>query len=60
MNAGKLEVRESYLFKIIWGELYGNDHYRAEFSFELRIIKVFKITRQICMKCSSKYKLKLK
>jgi hypothetical protein len=32
-------------FFIIWGELYENNHYSADFSFELLIIKVFEITR---------------
>jgi hypothetical protein len=32
---------ECYVFQIIWGELYKNYHYRADFSFELQIIKVF-------------------
>jgi hypothetical protein len=31
----------SYLFLIILGELYESYHYRADFSFELQIIKVF-------------------
>jgi hypothetical protein len=31
----------SYLFLIILGELYASYHYRAYFSFELQIIKVF-------------------
>jgi hypothetical protein len=35
----------SYLFQMIWGEMYENYHYRAEFSFKLPIIKVFKTTR---------------
>jgi hypothetical protein len=51
------------LFRITWGELYGNSHYRADFSFELRINKVFKTTRYICMNFSSlghKFKLKFK
>jgi hypothetical protein len=38
-------MRESYLFWIIWGELYLNYHYGADFSFKLQIIKVFQITR---------------
>jgi hypothetical protein len=38
MNAGKRLMWESYLFQIIWEELYGNYHYRANFSFELQII----------------------
>jgi hypothetical protein len=29
------------LFLIIWGELYENYHYRADFSFKLRIIMFF-------------------
>jgi hypothetical protein len=32
-------------FRIIWVKLDGNYNYRADFSFELRIIKVFEITR---------------
>jgi hypothetical protein len=42
--AGKLFIR------IIWVEPYENYDYRADFYFKLRIIKVFKITRQICKK----------
>jgi hypothetical protein len=38
-------MQEIYLFQMIWGELCGNYHYRADFSLELRIIKVFEITR---------------
>jgi hypothetical protein len=30
-----------FFFLIIWGELYENYHYRADFSFKLRIIRVF-------------------
>jgi hypothetical protein len=44
MNAGYQQLQESYLFQIIWGELYENSHYRTESSFELPIIKVFEIT----------------
>jgi hypothetical protein len=29
------------LFQIIWGELYENYHYKADFYFKLRIIMVF-------------------
>jgi hypothetical protein len=36
---------EGYLCRIIWGEFYENYPYRADFSFELRIIKVLKISR---------------
>jgi hypothetical protein len=35
----------SYLFQIIWGELYENCHYRIDFSFEVLNIKAFEITR---------------
>jgi hypothetical protein len=42
---GKQYVWGSYLFVIIWGELYENYYYRADFSFELQIIKVFEISR---------------
>jgi hypothetical protein len=45
MNAGKQQLLESYLFRIIWGEQYENYQYRVDFSFELLIIKVFEITR---------------
>jgi hypothetical protein len=34
---------ESYFFHFMWGELYENYHYRADFSFKLQIIKVFEI-----------------
>jgi hypothetical protein len=46
-----------YYFKlsvsIIWEELYENYHYRTDSSLELRIIKTFEITRQICMNFST-------
>jgi hypothetical protein len=45
IKKNKRWMRESYLFWIIWRELYEDYHYRAELSFELRIIKVFEITR---------------
>jgi hypothetical protein len=47
---GKQQLWDSYLFQIIWEESY---HYRADFSFELRTIKVFQITRYLCMNFSS-------
>jgi hypothetical protein len=33
----------------MWGELYENYHYRADLSFELQFIMVFKITWEICV-----------
>jgi hypothetical protein len=33
--------------------MYENYRYRADFSFELRISKVFKLTRYMCMNFSS-------
>jgi hypothetical protein len=45
MDAGKQQLPESYLFQIILGELYKNYHHRTIFSFELRIIKVYELTR---------------
>jgi hypothetical protein len=54
---------EGCLYQIILGELYDNYHSRADFSFELQIIKVFEITRWICMNFSMlgpKLKLKFK
>jgi hypothetical protein len=38
-------MRKSYLFRIIWGKLYEQYHYKEDFSFELLITKVFEITR---------------
>jgi hypothetical protein len=38
-------MRKSYLFQIIFGELNEDYHHKADFSFELQIIKVFEITR---------------
>jgi hypothetical protein len=40
-------MRESYIFCIIWGDLYENYHYRADFSFELRINKFFFLNNQV-------------
>jgi hypothetical protein len=39
----------SYFFQITLGELYENYHHRADFSFKLRIMRVFDITTEICM-----------
>jgi hypothetical protein len=37
---GKRQLWQLF-FQIIWGELYENYHYRADFSFKLQLIKVF-------------------
>jgi hypothetical protein len=43
ISAGKRNMQESYLFLLIWGELYENYRYRADFYSKLQINKVFKI-----------------
>jgi hypothetical protein len=61
INAGNPWMRESYLFRIIWGKLYEQCYYKEDFSFELLITKVFEITRYTCINFPSlgrKFKLK--
>jgi hypothetical protein len=43
ISAVKQNMQESYLFLLIWEELYENYRYREDFYSELQINKVFKI-----------------